>query len=183
MAIPCEDASFDAVYAIEATCHAPDRAATFKEFARVLKPGGLFAGYEWCLTDAYDAGNREHREIKEGVVVGSGLPDLTHNCVVDDALKAAGFEVLEARDMAPESDPPWYSALQGRDLSLSSIPRTRIGQRLTNMSVGLMEKIGLAPKGTKDVSNLLIGCGHSLVASGVRGLFTPMYFFIARKPE
>ncbi len=183
MAIPCEDESFDAVYQIEATCHAPDRTAAFKELARVLKPGGFFAGYEWCLTDAYDAGIIEHCEIKEGIIVGSGLPDLTHTSNVDNALKAAGFEILEARDRAPESDPPWYSALQGRDLSLSSIPRTRIGQRLTNMSVGLMEKMGLAPKGTKDVSNLLMGCGRSLVASGIRGLFTPMYFYIARKPE
>jgi sterol 24-C-methyltransferase len=183
MAIACDDATFDAVYQVEATCHAPDRTAAFTEISRVLKPGGLFAGYEWCMTDAYDADNKEHREIKEGIVVGSGLPDLTHTSEVDNALKAAGFDILEARDRAPESDPPWYSALQGRDLSLSSIPRTQIGQRLTNMSVGLMEKIGLAPKGTKDVSNLLIGCGRSLVDAGVRDLFTPMYFHVARKPD
>ena len=50
------------------------------------------------------------------------------------------------------------------------------------MSVGILEKLGIAPKGTKDVSRLLMGAGRDLVEGGVRGLFTPMYFFMARKP-
>jgi sterol 24-C-methyltransferase len=32
--------SFDAVYAIEATCHAPDWEGIYGEIKRVLKPGG-----------------------------------------------------------------------------------------------------------------------------------------------
>ena len=42
---------------IEATCHAPDAAACYGEIFRVLKPGGVFASYEWCLTDKYDPNN------------------------------------------------------------------------------------------------------------------------------
>ena len=45
------DGSFDAVYAIEATCHAPDRADVFAEAFRLLKPGGCFAAYEQCMTE------------------------------------------------------------------------------------------------------------------------------------
>ena len=52
MALPFGDATFDGVYAIEATCHAPDRAKCYSEILRVLKPGASFACYEWCLTDA-----------------------------------------------------------------------------------------------------------------------------------
>ena len=59
------DKSFDAVYAIEATCHAPKREDVFGQIYRVLKPGGLFAVYEWCLTDNYDENNKKHREIKK----------------------------------------------------------------------------------------------------------------------
>jgi ubiquinone/menaquinone biosynthesis C-methylase UbiE len=44
MALPFEPESFDRVYEIEATCHAPDRAACFKQIFDVLKPGGIFAG-------------------------------------------------------------------------------------------------------------------------------------------
>jgi sterol 24-C-methyltransferase len=47
MNIPKEDNSFDAVYAIEATCHAPDATECYKEILRCLKPGAFFSGYEW----------------------------------------------------------------------------------------------------------------------------------------
>ena len=41
----------DAVFAIESTYHAPDRVGVYSEIHRVLKPGGTFACYEWCLAD------------------------------------------------------------------------------------------------------------------------------------
>merc|ERR1711959_131993 len=54
MKLPFPDNSFDGVYAIEATCHAPNREGVYSEILRVLKPNGVFATYEWCLTDVYD---------------------------------------------------------------------------------------------------------------------------------
>ncbi len=35
----------------------------YSEVLRVLKPGGYFAGYEWCATDQYDPTNKEHKEV------------------------------------------------------------------------------------------------------------------------
>lgn len=46
MNIPFKDNTFDHAYAIEATCHAPDRVGCYAEILRVTKPGGYFAGYE-----------------------------------------------------------------------------------------------------------------------------------------
>merc|ERR1719499_983111 len=100
MKMPFPDASFDAVYAIESTCHAPDRAKVYGEILRVLKPGAVFACYEWCLTDKYDEKNAHHRKIKEDIMLGDGLPDLNHYSVCTKALEKAGFEVLETRDCA-----------------------------------------------------------------------------------
>lgn len=37
-----DDETFDVAYAIEATCHSPDRVLTFKGVGRVLKPGNYF---------------------------------------------------------------------------------------------------------------------------------------------
>jgi ubiquinone/menaquinone biosynthesis C-methylase UbiE len=51
MNLPVPDNSFDAAYEIEATCHAPDKAACYERIFNALKPGGLFAGYEWVVTD------------------------------------------------------------------------------------------------------------------------------------
>lgn len=64
MALDFEDNSVDGAYAIEATCHAPDKAACFREILRVLKPGAIFTGYDWCMTDLFDAKNPVHVAIK-----------------------------------------------------------------------------------------------------------------------
>ncbi|CAG8660512.1 123_t:CDS:2, partial [Scutellospora calospora] len=67
MAMPFDDNYFDAVYAIEATCHAPSLDEVYSQVFRVLKPGGTFAFYEWCITDKYDPTNPEHRRIARGI--------------------------------------------------------------------------------------------------------------------
>ena len=104
---PFPSSSFDAAYAIEATCHAPDRVRCYSEVRRVLRPGAIFACYEWCLTDAYDPDNVEHVRIKKQIEEGDGLPDIatTHHCLA--SLRQAGFEVLEERDCANDEHGGW----------------------------------------------------------------------------
>ena len=65
MQIPVAEASFDAAYQIEATAHAPDKEGAFAEIWRVLRPGGMFGGYEWCVTSGYNAEDPDHQEIKK----------------------------------------------------------------------------------------------------------------------
>jgi ubiquinone/menaquinone biosynthesis C-methylase UbiE len=52
MKLPFEDSSYDHAYAIEATCHAPDPVACYKEIARCIKPGGMFVCYEWVCSSS-----------------------------------------------------------------------------------------------------------------------------------
>ena len=185
MELPLDDASFDGVYTIEASCHAPDKVALFRELLRVMKPGALFAGYEWCLTEQYDPKDVDHQRIKKEIEEGDGLPDIAYTWEVDTALKEAGFELIEAYDLAPTSDPqtPWYRSLTGKDLSLTSIPRTPIGRVITNNALKLMERVGIAPKGSTKVSDFLNAAADALIAGGEKQIFTPMYFFLARKPQ
>lgn len=61
MKLPFPDNHFDGVYAIEATCHAPVREDVYSQIYRVLKPGQVFACYEWCLTPLYDGNDSLHR--------------------------------------------------------------------------------------------------------------------------
>ena len=42
------DGTFDRGYAIESTCHAPDKVGAFAEIYRVLKPGALSSGGRRC---------------------------------------------------------------------------------------------------------------------------------------
>lgn len=119
---PFVDSTFDAAYAIEATCHAPDRVGCYSEIYRVLKPGSVFACYEWCLTDKYDPENAEHVKIKKQIEEGDGLPDIatTHHCL--KALKEAGFEILEERDLVLDEYGGWQDPKTG-EYSLSKEAR------------------------------------------------------------
>ncbi|KAK9189270.1 hypothetical protein WN944_020676 [Citrus x changshan-huyou] len=193
MKMPFPDNSFDAVYAIEATCHAPDAYGCYKEIYRVLKPGQCFAAYEWCLTDAFDPNNQEHQKIKAEIEIGDGLPDIrsTRKCL--EAVKQAGFEakclvdargnanvgcimkiylfiyfvkVIWEKDLAPDSPLPWYLPLDTSHFSLSSFRLTSVGRFVTRNMVKALEFVGLAPKGSQRVQDFLEKAAEGLVAGG-----------------
>lgn len=182
MNMPFSENHFDAVYAIEATCHAPDAVGCYKEIFRVLKPGQCFAAYEWCMTESYDPSNAEHQKIKSEIELGNGLPDvrLTTECL--DALKKAGFEVVFEKDLAADSPVPWYLPLDTSHFSLSSFRLTAVGRMMTKNMVKALEYVGLAPKGSQRVQAFLEKAAEGLVDGGKKDIFTPMYFFVARKP-
>ncbi len=185
MQVPEEDGRFDAAFCIEAAVHAPDAAGLYREVFRLLRPGACFASYEWCLTDEFDADDVRHQRIKNDIMIGDGLPDIPRTSEVEAALRSAGFELLDAHDRASESDPktPWYRPLQGSGFSLSGIPRSPWGRELVNLTLRAGEACRLFPKGSRAVSTLLNRAGDALVEGGKSGIFTPMYFVLARKPS
>ncbi|XBW36061.1 hypothetical protein QEN19_001638 [Hanseniaspora menglaensis] len=185
-----EPNTFDKVYAIEATCHAPELEGVYGEIYKVLKPNGVFAVYEWVMTDKYDETNEEHRKIAYDIEVGDGIPKMFSRKTALDALTNVGFEILKQEDLAKTDDPiPWYYPLSGdwkyvQTLGdLGTFFRTSfIGRTITTNALKLMEKIGLAPPGSVDVANSLEAAAVGLVAGGEKGLFTPMMLFVCRKP-
>ncbi|KAL8142799.1 hypothetical protein V2J09_015831 [Rumex salicifolius] len=179
------ESSFDAIYAIEATCHAPDAVGCYREIYRILKPGQCFAAYEWCMTDAYDPDNQEHQKIKAEIEIGNGLPDIRTTRQCFDALKEAGFEVVWDKDLAADaadSPVPWYMPLDTSHFSLTSFRLTSVGRFCTRNLVKVLETVGIAPKGSQRVQAFLEQAAEGLVEGGKREIFTPMYFFLARKP-
>eukprot|EP00937_MAST-01D_sp_MAST-1D-sp2_P000040 g40.t1 len=184
MELPFGKSCFDAAYQIEATVHAPDRTACFREVSAALKPGALFAGYEWVMTPAFDASNSEHVRIKEGIEVGNGLPAMTGFDDVLGALEKAGFEVIESydanSDAHSELEVPWYEPLDGR-FTPSGFRMTRLGRALTHIMVSVLEALRIAPKGSVKVSQLLNATADDLVSGGKLGIFTPTFYYLARK--
>ena len=183
--IPAEEESFDAAYQIEALPHAPDKTAAYAEVFRVLRPGAVFAGYDWCMTPLYDDGNPEHREIRQGIEYGNALPQIASFTDIADGLRAAGFEGIETRDRARDADPgtPWYRPLEGSARSLKSLPRTPFGRKVTSAVLRVLEGVRAVPKGSLAISEVLNVAADSLVAAGRLGIFTPMYYHKARKPD
>ena len=74
--VDAPEGSFDAVFSIEATSHAPDKVSIYGEAFRLLKPGACFASYEWCMTDRYDPEDPLHRRIKADIELGGGILEL-----------------------------------------------------------------------------------------------------------
>ena len=183
--LPFEANSFDHCYSIEACCHSPDRADVYGEIFRVLKPGGYFISYEWCLTDKHDPKNEEHLLSKKRIEEGDGLPDICHTHACDAALKKVGFEVIETRDAATAPNPggeAWYKILTPSYYSLFRLQFTPWGTFLMNRVLNGMEMVGIAPKGSQAVREMLRQGQLGLVAGGEMGTFTPMYLVFARKP-
>lgn len=185
------DNSFDAIYAIEATVHAPSLEGIYSEIYRVLKPGGVFGVYEWLMTDNYDNDNLTHREIRLGIEQGDGISNM---CKVSEgvaAMKAAGFELLRNEDLAARPDAlPWWWPLSGQLKYIQSVGdiftivrMTTWGRTIAHGLAGLMETLKLAPAGTKKTADSLAWAADCLVAGGKEHLFTPMYLMVGRKPE
>lgn len=185
------DNSFDAVYAIEATVHAPSLEGIYKEIFRVLKPGGVFGVYEWLMTEKYDNENLHHRKIRLGIEQGDGISNMDTIPVALKAIKDAGFELEHHEDLADRDDPaPWYWPLSGEMkyvsglLDLFTILRmTPTCRTIIHKFLGVGEKIGIIPYGTQKTADSLAEAAVSLVAGGKEKLFTPMYLMVGRKPK
>ena len=180
-----EDNTFDRGYAIESTCHAPDKVRAFAEIFRVLKPGALFWGQEMCLTDRFDPNNESHRAIKQDLMHCIALKEIATQGDVVRALETVGFHVIEGMDRDVKEGPttPWYRPLEARHGTLdNALRRIPWGRKAFIEASKLAEVLGLFPKGSAQVVRLMDRTAESYVAGGRAGIFTPLYCFLTRKP-
>ncbi|KAL0938452.1 uncharacterized protein CTRU02_205062 [Colletotrichum truncatum] len=192
MKIPFEDNTFDAVYAIEATVHAPSLEAVYSEIYRVLKPGGVFGVYEWVMTESYDNDNLSHRKTRIEIEQGDGIANMVKASEAVRAFEAAGFEILEHEDMAERPDPiPWYWTLDAGSWRHAqtmgdlfyTFRMTGLGRMATHYFLKAMETFKLAPPGVMKMSDSLCVAADALVLGGKEKIFTPMYLMVGRKSE
>ncbi|POV95055.1 hypothetical protein PSHT_15872 [Puccinia striiformis] len=168
--------SFDAVYAIEATCHAPSW--------RGIRPNHEGPQARW-------QDNPEHRKISHGIEIGDGIAEMRTIAQARTALKTVGFEILREEDLAARDDQvPWYYPLRGNLRECQSvwdyatvIRMTWFGKIFTQSMVRVLEGVGLAPKGTYDIGEALKLAADALVAGAEAKVFTPMMLFVCKKPE
>ncbi|KAK7024834.1 delta-sterol C-methyltransferase [Favolaschia claudopus] len=182
--------SFDAVYAIEATCHAPTWEGVYGEIFKVLKPGGVFGVYEWCMTDTWDPSNQAHADLQHAIELGNGIPEMRPRKLALQALKSVGFDIQHAEDLAERKDDvPWYYPLEG-DIRKAQTAwdyftvwrMSWSGMIIAHGLLWVLEKVGVVPKGTHDVGEALRVAAVALVRGGQLKLFTPMYLVVSKKP-
>lgn len=186
--LPHATGRFDAAYSFEAICHVEQRERVLCELARVVQPGGLIAGTDWCLTNYFNAKDADHQRVRRGIEEGNGIAPMMTITAFEQAFASAGLELLEARDLAlfardEQRELPWYEALKSNPFSVQGMRRTRLGRQLTTMMVTALERTKLAPHGTRATADILNRAADALVEGGERGIFTPLMFFIARVPH
>jgi sterol 24-C-methyltransferase len=181
---------FDGAYAIEATCHAPNRTACYFEIYKTLKPGAVFACYEWCMTNQFDPSNPKHLQLKKDIEEGNGLPDI---CNMNDCLQSlqdAGFEMIYEADLASSSDIRGYENIQtwmtpllpSWNLFSQRFQFNWLGAIITNAAIYSMELFRIAPAGTVKTQKVLQTGGFALRDAGTAEIFTTMYLLVGRKP-
>lgn len=182
-----DDGHFDAAYAFEASCHAADRVGHYAEVLRLLKPGGLFGTYEWCLTDKYDPENEHHRRLKHELMRTNGMPDLLTTRQVTDCIRKAGFQIVMATDLNADQQflqrypVPWYEPLK-RGFSIRGLPHTAIGRYVVSGLIRALEAVRLVPKGATHTHGLLMDAASCIVEAGELGIVTQGFLVVARKP-
>ncbi|MEW5298705.1 MAG: hypothetical protein WDW38_000551 [Sanguina aurantia] len=172
--MPFESRTFDAAYAIEATCHAPQLELVYAEIYRVLKPGALFVSYEWVSTSDFNRSDPEHVKIIDEINFGNGLPEMRTWLEAETAGKFVGFELVNSLDLATCSSVagPWWDRLK----------MGKYTHQCNQAIVNTLDFFGIAPAGLKEVHHMLVDVAKSLVRGGETNVFSPMHFLVFRKP-
>ncbi|XP_020085132.1 24-methylenesterol C-methyltransferase 2-like [Ananas comosus] len=170
--MPFEDASFDAAYSIEATCHAPHLEDVYGEIFRALKPGGMYVTYEWVTTPLYRADDAGHVETVHGIERGSALPGIRAQEDIGRTARKVGFEVVEERDLALPPAGPWWVRLK----------MGRLAYWRNHILLSVLTFLRIAPRGVVEVHDMLYETAIHLTRGGETGIFTPMHMILCRKP-
>ncbi|GAB7366121.1 hypothetical protein MBLNU230_g7683t1 [Neophaeotheca triangularis] len=191
MDMPFEDHTFDAAFAIEATCHAADQAALYAEVARVLKPGATFGETCWVMTDKFDRKQPEHLGLLHRLERGNGVARMPTAKEVRSAYIENKFDIQFDQDLASWSKPgPWYYAPQG-DLTycvdwedwwkvFKMHPTVRF---LWYWFFYLLCMVGLLEWEVMSVMKTMRYCCGSVVEGGQKDLFTPIWLFVCQKTD
>lgn len=178
------------MYAIEATCHAPDLEGVYSQMYRVAKPGAVVGIYEWVMTDRWNENDPAHRAIRHGIERGNGISNMVTRKQAQRAFSKAGFSLIHDEDLAERKDArPWFAPLSG-DINyatglwdvIGALRMTKAGRFGMEMLLSTLEKVRLAPSGTAETAKELSVGADALVAGGKEGLFTPMYLMVGSKP-
>jgi SAM-dependent methyltransferase len=103
--LPFASESLDVVVSTLVLCSVPDEAAALEEIHRVLRPGGRFVYLE------HVAAIENPKRLKWQGRVEPVWKRVVGNChltrTTDQAIPAAGFELVEARRESMRQSPPW----------------------------------------------------------------------------
>lgn len=92
--LPFDDETYDVVFTKDSVLHIPDKPAFYAEVIRVLKPGGVFVGSDWCRGGPQTMTDRAKRWLE----VMHLEVDMQTGAELSASLAAAGFQGVALND-------------------------------------------------------------------------------------
>ena len=103
-----------------------------------------------------------------------------HGCRLLTSLD--GLQLVRTEDMVESAEVEWFFPIDPDAWRLEMFQTTRLGRSASRTLAWVLEKVGIAPAGTSSVSGFLEKGQDGLCEAGRKGIFTPMYLVVARKP-
>lgn len=91
-------------------------------------------------------------------------------------------QLLTAQDLVESAEVPWFFPIDATAWRWEMPQTTALGRRASRTFAWCLERIGIAPRGTSEVSDFLEKGADGLCEGGRTGIFTPLYLIVARKP-
>jgi len=134
--LPFRDETFDLIWAVDVMEHIPDDAAAFREYARVLKPGGAFLMHTPRVQT--DAPAPDGSDERSGWSVGEHERDGYSDAAARSALGAAGLRVDRlVRGYGPAGRIAW-TLLQRIPLTMLAASRLLLPVALLFLAVAIL---------------------------------------------
>lgn len=180
--------AYDAAFYMESSLHCEDRAKTFKEAYKLLKPGGRLVAMEYVTLPGWNPKDPEHVELMRQHLHGNGAartPSIEEDLAF---FREAGFIVKEHFDFMDmgkalygDDEWPWWADLQFNWWPHLLPAHPWIRKPLPKI-LGALAWLGLVPEDVPKAAELMNIGGDGLSGLGKVGAITPQYYVLAIKP-
>ncbi len=166
-AMPFEEATFDAAFAVYALKYYPSLDRVFEEIHRVLRPGGRFAAYCLCKSDLYRGDNQIHVRLLRDFEYSTGMPRLHTLGELTDSAARCGLTCVANEDLS-QGKLTWYSYWVRNPL-LPWLVSSRLVYGLARSA----EAVRILPRGFARFNDtFLAGTVRHIIRGGRMGILT-----------